>query len=124
MFSSSFQSSSNGGIQLPQIWRAHLHPNNELLGATADMLADALAADGRLAEAAQQCAASLDVMSRAYAADSTAVAHCKLKLAALLRQSRGQQQQVQQAKQLEREAAAVLCLHHGEAVAASLIQGR
>lgn len=104
----------------PQIRGAHLHPRNELLGATADALANAFAADGKSADAAQQCTASLEVISRSYAADSTAVAHCKLKLAALLRRCGSERQQ---AHQLEVEAAVVLLLHHGEAVAASLISG-
>ena len=52
--------------------RAHwLHRNNELLGATASALADALAAAGGGAEAAQQAAASLDVLSWTYPPGST-----------------------------------------------------
>ena len=96
---------------LPQIRRAHLHPHNELLGATANTLADALAADGSLAEAAQQCSASLDILSGTYPPDSTAVAHQKLKLASLLQPL---QRDRQQARLIE-EALAVLRLHYGSA---------
>jgi hypothetical protein len=102
----------------PQIRRSHLHPHNELLGAIADALADALAADGKLAEAAQQCSASLDVLSQSYPPDSTAVAHAKLKLAALLQPLQRDEQQAQ----LVQDALTVLRLHHGEAAATAIVQ--
>ena len=101
-----------------QVRRAHLHPHNELLGATADALADALASGGRFDEAAQQCSASLDVLSRLYPPDSTAVAHAKLKLAALLQPLHHDEQQAQ----LRREARTVWQLHHGEATAMAIVQ--
>jgi hypothetical protein len=103
---------------MSQIRCAHLHARNELLGATADALADALAAGGDVAGAAQHCQSSLDTMSQSYPADSTAVAHGKLKLAALLHHL----QRDTQAAQLVQEAAAVLQLHHGQAAAMQLIQ--
>ena len=101
-----------------QVRRAHLHPHNELLGATADALADALAARGKFDDAAQHCSASLDVLSRSYPPDSTAVAHAKLKLVALLQPLQRDEQQAR----LMREALAVLRLHHGDATAMDIAQ--
>ena len=110
---------------MAQIRRRLLHPSNELLGATADALADAYAAGGSFAGAAEQCATSLAVMSHAYAADSTAVAHCKLKLARLLASegSGGSGHGGERVRQLRAEVAAVLALHHGAAAAADLLAG-
>lgn len=112
-------------IMYPYTWsgtsqarRAHLHPHNELLGATADALAGALAAGGGCDEAAQQCSASLDILSQSYPPDSTAVAHAKLKLAALLQRLQCDEQQAR----LVREAMTVLRLHHGEAAAMAVVQ--
>lgn len=55
-------------------------------------------------------------MARSYEPGSTAVAHCKLKLAGLLQ--RAGTDAAERARKLRGEAAAVLRLHHGDAAAA------
>lgn len=120
------------GFAQLQIRRRHLHPHNELLGATADALADAFAAGGDVSKAAEQCAVSLEVIARSYGPHSTAAAHCKLKLAGLLRQAGSGDDDnggggvggscADRADKLRQDAAAVLALHHGSAVAVQLSQ--
>ena len=101
--------------------QAILHPNNQVLGSTHDVLAAALEATGNDSAAAHELLASLTVAELNFPEGSTNVAMQQLKVAAALRRRSESDSDRLTADSLAHSALQVLQLHFGEAAAAQAV---